>query len=72
MTEDLEEARETARQGRRPWHQCMNCDKWYGAEDDEYGPCLYKHSREESRFVTHGSHLCDEEEELTARGLLGS
>jgi hypothetical protein len=52
------------------WHHCRDCDKWYGAEDDEYGPCLYKHARGETKFVTHGGHECDESEELRARGLL--
>jgi hypothetical protein len=45
-------------------HLCKECDKWYGQEDDEYGPCMYKHARKEKRYVTHGYHECDETEEL--------
>lgn len=52
------------------WHRCRDCDKWYGSEDEEYGPCMYKHLRGEERFVTHGDHECDEPEELRARGYL--
>ncbi len=66
---DLTEAVEEARRGRRRWLQCKDCDKWYGAEDDEYGPCLYKHSREDDRFVTYGGHYCDEVDEVESRGL---
>jgi len=43
---------------------CKDCDKWYGQEDDEYGPCMFKHLRKEKRYVTHGYHACDETEEL--------
>src|SRR5213596_2637540 len=45
-------------------HLCKDCDKWYGQEDDEYGPCMYKHLRKEKRYVTFGYHECDEIEEL--------
>ena len=45
-------------------HLCKDCDKWYGQEDDEYGPCMYKHLRKEKRYVTYGYHACDEVEEL--------
>jgi len=48
-------------------HLCKDCDRWYGQEDDEYGPCTYKHSRRDLRFVTYGYHPCDEEEELQRR-----
>ena len=48
-------------------HQCKDCDKWYGQEDDEYGPCMYKHARKEKRYVTYGYHDCDEVEELQRR-----
>jgi hypothetical protein len=51
-------------------HRCKDCDKWYGAEDDEYGPCMYKHVRKEARYLTYGRHVCDEEEELRRRGKL--
>ena len=50
--------------------QCKDCPNWYGGEDDEYGPCMLKHLREEKRYVTVGYHACDEEEwleEWTAR-----
>ena len=43
---------------------CKECDKWYGAEDDEFGPCMIKHMREVKRYVTHGSHVCDEGYEM--------
>ena len=48
-------------------HLCKDCDKWYGQEDDEYGPCMYKHARKEKRYVTYGYHECDEAEELERR-----
>jgi len=57
---------ELQRQLLRP-HMCKDCDKWYGQEDDEYGPCMYKHARKDERFVTYGAHECDEAEELQAR-----
>lgn len=48
-------------------HLCKDCDKWYGQEDDEYGPCMYKHLRKDKRYVTSGYHECDEAEELERR-----
>jgi hypothetical protein len=48
-------------------HLCKDCDKWYGQEDDEYGPCMYKNFRKEKRYVTYGYHECDEGEELERR-----
>ncbi len=48
-------------------HLCKDCDKWYGQEDDEYGPCMYKHHRKEKKYVTYGYHECDEVEELERR-----
>jgi len=48
-------------------HVCKDCDKWYGQEDDEYGPCMYKHRRKDTRYVTYGYHECDEPEELEER-----
>lgn len=48
-------------------HLCKDCDRWYGQEDDEYGPCMYKHARKEKRYVTYGYHECDEPEELERR-----
>ena len=48
-------------------HVCKDCDKWYGQEDDEYGPCMYKHQRKEARYVTYGFHECDEADELERR-----
>lgn len=41
-------------------HRCKMCRYWYGAEDDEYGPCQIKQSRGDRRFVTFGGHVCDE------------
>jgi hypothetical protein len=40
--------------------QCKDCEKWYGAEDDEFGPCSLKNQRGEKSFVTFGFHDCDE------------
>ena len=48
-------------------HLCKDCDKWYGQEDDEYGPCSYKNLRKEAKYITYGFHECDEEEELRLR-----
>jgi hypothetical protein len=48
-------------------HLCKDCDKWYGQEDDEYGPCMYKHHRKDKKYVTCGYHECDEVEELERR-----
>lgn len=48
-------------------HRCKDCDKWYGQEDDEFGPCMYKHARKEAKYVTYGLHDCDELEELRRR-----
>ena len=48
-------------------HLCKDCDKWYGQEDDEYGPCMYKHHRRDKKYVTYGFHECDEVEELEQR-----
>ncbi len=48
-------------------HHCLDCDKWYGQEDDEYGPCMYKHHRKDKKYVTYGYHECDEVEELERR-----
>lgn len=39
---------------------CKDCRYWYGAEDDEYGPCQIKQARGDRRFVTFGGHVCDE------------
>jgi hypothetical protein len=39
---------------------CRDCECWYGNEDEEYGPCTVKHRRGDRRYVTHGSHKCDE------------
>ena len=44
----------------RPTLYCRMCRFWYGAEDDEHGPCSLKHQRAEARYVTYGSHACDE------------
>lgn len=44
--------------------QCKDCTRWYGAEDDEIGPCMLKHARGDARHLTHGSHDCDEPENL--------
>lgn len=43
---------------------CHECDKWYGAEDDEFGPCMIKNMRGDGKYVTHGSHECDEGYEM--------
>lgn len=43
---------------------CKDCARWYGAEDDELGPCMVKHARAAPRFLTHGEYVCDEPEVL--------
>lgn len=43
-----------------PRLRCRSCPVWYGAEDDGWGPCSIKHQRGDGRFLTHGSHPCDE------------
>ena len=48
-------------------HLCKDCDKWYGQEDDEHGPCSYKNARKERKYITYGHHECDEEAELAQR-----
>ena len=53
-----------------PTHHCKDCDKWYGQEDDELGPCMYKHARGEPKFLTPGGMACDEREELERRSRL--
>jgi len=50
-----------------PVHRCKDCDKWYGQEDDELGPCMYKHARSEAKYLTPGGMACDEPEELERR-----
>lgn len=40
--------------------RCKDCEFWYGAEDDGYGPCEIKNARGDARFVTFGTHGCDE------------
>jgi len=39
---------------------CRDCDKWYGSEDDGYGPCTIKSQRGEKKPLTYGGHSCDE------------
>lgn len=39
---------------------CLECSYWYGAEDDEFGPCSLKHQRNTPKFLTFGTHDCDE------------
>lgn len=39
---------------------CRDCDKWYGSEDDGYGPCTIKSQRGEKKPLTYGAQLCDE------------
>jgi len=40
--------------------KCKDCTYWYGAEDDEVGPCSIKNMRGEKRYMTFGLHECDE------------
>jgi len=51
--------RERPAQGHR-YRLCLECPFWYGAEDDEYGPCSIKTARGETRTLTFGSWACDE------------
>ena len=39
---------------------CRNCPLWYGDEDAGWGPCSIKHRRGDERYLTIGSHPCDE------------
>ena len=39
---------------------CRECDKWYGSEDDGYGPCTVKNQRADKKPLTYGAHECDE------------
>jgi hypothetical protein len=39
---------------------CRDCDKWYGSEDDGYGPCTIKSQRGDKKPLTYGGHECDE------------
>lgn len=49
--------------------QCKDCRYWYGAEDDEYGPCQLKHMRADAKFLTFGGHDCDEPQALKEYGV---
>jgi len=40
--------------------KCKDCENWYGAEDDEVGPCTIKNQRGAKRYMTFGMHNCDE------------
>lgn len=51
--------REPLPEGRR-YRRCLECAYWYGAEDDEYGPCSLKTARNADRFLTFGTFECDE------------
>jgi hypothetical protein len=43
---------------------CKDCPRWYGAEDEELGPCSIKHVRGDKKYLTHGTHECDEPEQI--------
>ena len=43
---------------------CKDCPRWYGAEDDELGPCSIKHARGDKKYLTQGYHECDESEQI--------
>jgi hypothetical protein len=45
---------------KRPPLKCKDCENWYGAEDDEIGPCTIKNMRGDKRYMTFGMHDCDE------------
>ncbi len=40
--------------------RCKDCENWYGAEDDEFGPCMLKNMRGDRRYITQGVFKCDE------------
>ncbi|MDX1611161.1 MAG: hypothetical protein R3185_02245 [Candidatus Thermoplasmatota archaeon] len=42
------------------YRRCLECAYWYGAEDDEYGPCSLKTARDTGKFLTFGTFPCDE------------
>lgn len=50
----------TAPGGQRVPLRCRDCPMWYGSEDEGWGPCSVKHQRGDVRYLTHGSHVCDE------------
>ena len=43
---------------------CKDCPRWYGAEDEELGPCSIKHARGDKKYLTQGYHECDEPEQI--------
>jgi len=43
---------------------CKDCPRWYGAEDEELGPCSIKHARGNKKYITQGYHECDEPEQI--------
>ncbi len=38
--------------------RCKDCRYWYGAEDDEYGPCSILNQRDAERYITYGLGEC--------------
>ena len=43
---------------------CKDCPRWYGGEDEEIGPCSIKHARGDKKYLTQGTHECDEPEQI--------
>ena len=40
--------------------RCKDCGRWYGGEDEGFGPCSVKRNRGDPKYITFGAHLCDE------------
>lgn len=40
--------------------KCKDCENWFGAEDREQGPCMLKNMRGDQKYITTGTHDCDE------------
>lgn len=56
--------------GHRVVLHCRDCKYWYGAEDDGAGPCSLKHMRGLKKYMTWGSHVCDEKAALDEKAEL--
>lgn len=38
--------------------KCTDCRHWYGAEEDEYGPCTILHQQGADQYITYGGQDC--------------
>ncbi len=60
ITADILNTRDSNIAGRLFEMRCKDCEKWYGAEDDGFGPCSIKNARGDAKYITFGMHRCDE------------